>query len=242
MQATGSQRGLVIIPAYNEAASLPPLLGRVRELYPALDVLVVNDGSTDDTAQALSHCPVRKLSLPCNLGVGGAVQAGLLVASREHYPFAIQMDGDGQHRPEDIAQLLKAMDQSGSDMVIGSRFLEAAGYRSTASRRVGIRLFSRILSALCGAKITDATSGFRVWNRRAVEVLAKQYPEDYPEVEVILMLHQAGLRTSEVAVTMRERQAGESSIRTLEAFTFMIKTPLAILMALLRKREVRPSR
>lgn len=242
MDHVSAQRGLVIIPAYNEAGSLPALLTRLRALYPALDVLVVNDGSTDDTAKVVSEFPVRSISLPCNLGVAGAVHTGLLVARQENYDFAVQMDGDGQHRPEEIADLLDALVKSGSDMVVGSRFLGAEGYQSTRARRIGIWFFSRILSALCQTRITDATSGFRVWNRRAIELLAERYPEDYPEVEVILMLHQAGLRISEVSVNMIGRTAGQSSIGKMEAFTYMVKTPLAILMSLLRKREARPSR
>ena len=217
-----SQRGLVIIPAYNEAKNLPALLGRVRSLYPELDVLVINDGSTDDTATVVSQFPVRLLSLPCNLGVGGAVQTGLLVASQERYDFAIQMDGDGQHPPEEISRLVNTLRQSGSDLVVGSRFLDPEGYQSTPIRRMGIRVFSWALSALCATRVTDATSGFRIWNRNAIEVLAKNYPEDYPEVEVILMLRQANLRVSEASVTMRPRAGGRSSIGTMEAFAYMI--------------------
>ncbi|HWP86134.1 MAG TPA: glycosyltransferase family 2 protein [Terriglobia bacterium] len=242
METNGARRGLVIIPAYNEEQNLPGLLRRLRQLYPQLEVLVVNDGSTDRTSEVALQHPVRLLALPCNLGVGGAVQAGLMVAWQEHYDFAIQMDGDGQHRPEDIAGLLAALDRSGSDMVVGSRFLATAGYQSTAARRVGIRFFSRLLSALCRTPITDATSGFRIWNRRAIAVLAQHYPEDYPEVEAILLLHRAGLRISEVSVNMRGRAAGASSIGWMAAFSYMIKTPLAILMSLLRKREPGPSR
>jgi len=227
---------LAIVPAYNEALSLPALLGELRASYPGLDVLVVDDGSTDQTRAVVSGLAVRLISLPCNLGVGGAVQTGLLVALEDGYDVAIQVDGDGQHPPEEIPKLLAALQQNGSDMVLGSRFLDRDGYQSTAGRRLGIVLFSWILSALCGTRITDATSGFRAWNRRAIRILAKQYPEDYPEVEAILMLHRANLRISEVPVKMRERAAGESSIGSLEAFAYMIKVPLAILMNLLRKR------
>jgi hypothetical protein len=190
----------------------------------------------------VSQFPVRLLSLPCNLGVGGAVQTGLLVASEERYDFAIQVDGDGQHPPEEISKLLHAMSESGSDMVVGSRFLDAEGYQSTPIRRMGIRVFSWMLSALCHVRITDATSGFRIWNRNAIEVLARKYPEDYPEVEAILMLRQANLRVSEVSVNMMPRAGGQSSIGKMEAFSYMIKVPLAILMNLLSKREARSPR
>lgn len=238
----GSGRVLVIIPAYNEALSLPAVVGSLRSCYPHFDILVVDDGSTDETRSVASKLAVRVVSLPCNLGVGGAVQTGLLIAFQDGYDLAIQVDGDGQHAAEDIARLMTTLVETDSDMVVGSRFVGTAGYQSTLSRRFGIRLFSRILSSLCKTRITDATSGFRVWSRRAIQVLAKDYPEDYPEVEAILMVHQAGLRISEAPVHMMERMAGCSSIGTAQALAYMIKVPLAILMNLLRKREVPFSR
>ena len=234
-----SQRGVVVIPAYNEAENLLLLIPRLRALYPEMDVLVVSDGSTDETEKVVSQFRVRLLSLHCNLGVGGAVQTGLLVAAREKYDFAIQLDGDGQHPPEEISKLLNALGQSGSDMVVGSRFLQPEGFQSTRSRRVGIQLFSWMLSALCDVKITDPTSGFRIWNRKAIEVLSCNYSEDYPEVEAILILRQANLRISEVPIKMLPRARGRSSIGSMEAFAYMIKVPLAILMNVLRKREAR---
>jgi glycosyltransferase involved in cell wall biosynthesis len=237
--APGCRRVLVIIPAYNEAVSLPPLIGQLRASYPGFDVLVVDDGSTDQTQAVVSRLPVRLISLSCNIGVAGAIQTGLLVALEDNYDVAIQADGDGQHPPEEISKLLAALEHSGSDMVVGSRFLGVGGYHSTAGRRFGIRFFSRILSALCHVRITDATSGFRAWNRRAIQVLAKTCPEDYPEVEAILLLHESDLRISEVPVRMLERAAGRSSIGTWKAIEYMIQVPLAILMNLLRKGERR---
>jgi glycosyltransferase involved in cell wall biosynthesis len=236
------QRVLVIIPAYNEALSLPRLVDTLRSRYPSVDLLIVDDGSTDQTQSIMSKLPVRLLSLPCNLGVGGAVQTGLIVALEDNYDIAIQVDGDGQHPPEEIDKLLTALKETGCDMVLGSRFLAMAGFQSTLSRRFGIRFFSSILSAICKTNITDATSGFRAWTRRAIEILARDYPEDYPEVEAILKVHQAGLRICEVPVQMLERTAGRSSIQTAQAMTYMIKVPLAILMNLLRKRETSASR
>ena len=233
---TASQRVLVVIPAYNEAESLPGLIRELHVTYPAFDVLVVNDGSTDDTEAALSKLPARVISLPCNLGVGGAVQTAFMLAFEEEYDIAIQVDGDGQHPPGEIPKLLAAMEDCGADMVLGSRFLRADGYRSTRGRRLANRLFSCILSALTGWPITDATSGVRAWNRRAIRVLAKEYPEDYPEVEAILRLHQAGLRICEVSVNMLARTTGSSSIGSLEAITYMVKVPVALLMSLLRRR------
>ncbi len=240
-------RLLVIIPAYNEAASLPALFGELNALrqssiWPApwqLDVLVVNDGSTDNTAEVMAGLPagrhLRMISLACNLGVGGAVQTGLQFAARQGYDLAMQVDGDGQHPPLEIPRLAEKMSEGQWDMVLGSRFLQAKGFQSSAGRRLGIRLFSWVLSVLCRQKFTDTTSGFRIWNRRAIAVLAEEYPEDYPEVEAILLLHQAGLRMTEVPVRMASRTAGRSTIGMLQAIIFLVKVPLALAMNLIRK-------
>jgi len=240
VRLNAAPRVLVIIPAYNEALSLPALIGELRRLYPRFDIVVVDDGSNDQTRAVAATLAARVISLPCNLGVGGAVQTGLLVALEDDYDVAVQVDGDGQHPPAEISTLLAALEQSGSDMVLGSRFLAEGGYQSTAGRRLAIRFFSWTLSALVGSPFTDATSGFRAWNRRAIRVLAKEYPEDYPEVEAIVKLHQAGLRISEVPVQMLERKAGRSSIGAWEAITYMIKVPLALLMNLLRGHKPEP--
>jgi glycosyltransferase involved in cell wall biosynthesis len=231
---------LVIIPAYNEAESLPPLIralagARLPEPW-ALDVLVVSDGSTDHTAAAMAGLPARLIELPCNLGVGGAVQTGLQFAVQQGYEFAMQVDGDGQHPPEEIPALLRRMDAGGVDMVLGSRFAAAGeGFQSTATRRLGIRLFAAMLTALCRQRFTDTTSGFRLWNRRALEMLAADYPEDYPEVEAILRLHHAGLRMAEVPVRMAERTAGRSTIGAWQVVNFLVKVPLALFMGVSRK-------
>lgn len=233
MRRMTAPRVLVIVPAYNEALSLPALIAELRRLYPRFDIVVVDDGSSDQTQTVAATLAARVISLPCNLGVGGAVQTGLLIALEDAYDIAVQVDGDGQHPPAAISTLLAAMEQNGSDMVLGSRFLGEGGYQSTTGRRLAIRFFSWTLSALTGVNFTDATSGFRAWNARAIRVLAKDYPEDYPEVEAIVKLHQAGLRISEAPVQMLERTAGRSSIGTWEAITYMIKVPLAVLMHLL---------
>jgi len=234
-----TSRVLVIVPAYNEASSLPALIREFSSLPASWDVLIVDDGSTDRTREAVSTLKenrVRLMSLPCNLGVGSAVQTGLKFAQRRGYDIAVQVDGDGQHLPAEIPRVLNALCEKGSDMVIGSRFLGSEqGFRSTVSRRVGNRLFSWTLSVLCRQRITDATSGFRAWNRSAIELLAEDCPEEYPEVEAVLMLHRAGLRLSEVPVRMASRSAGRSTIGAIGGLTFMVRVPLAILMNLIRK-------
>jgi glycosyltransferase involved in cell wall biosynthesis len=233
---------LVIVPAYNEAGNLPGLLTELCSLPQAWDVLVVDDGSTDHTRELVSRMAtrVRLLSLPCNLGVGGAIQTGLKFGVRRDYDVAVQVDGDGQHPPSEISKLVDALSETGCDMVIGSRFLGGQkGFRSTPGRRFVIRVFSWTLSVLCGKRITDATSGFRAWNRAAMQMLAADYPEDYPEVEAVLMLHRGGLRITEVPVQMAARSAGRSTIGAVRGLEFMVKVPLAILMNLIRKPRSR---
>jgi glycosyltransferase involved in cell wall biosynthesis len=232
-----NQRVLIIIPAYNEAGSLPELLRSMRAECPACDVVVIDDGSTDATRRCVAEI-ARVISLPCNLGIGGAVQTGLQVAFREDYDFALQVDGDGQHPPREVHKLLDAIRESNYDMVVGSRFRVAGGFKSTATRRMGIRFFSILLSAICGTKITDPTSGFRVVNRRGIRLLAHNYSEDFPEVEALVVARRAGLRIAEIPVEMSERTAGTSSIGSFKSLIYMIKVPLAIFMTLIRKPEV----
>jgi glycosyltransferase involved in cell wall biosynthesis len=231
------QRVLIIVPAFNEAGSLPTLMRALRTQCPDCDVVVIDDGSTDGTRDAAGGA-ARVVSLPCNLGIGGAVQTGLQIAFREDYDVAIQVDGDGQHPSHEVSKLLTALRQSGADMVIGTRFRSPEGFKSTAIRRVGIRFFGLLLSAVCGTEITDPTSGFRVMNRRAIRLLAPRYSEDFPEVESLVVAHRAGLRIAEVSVQMSERKSGKSSIGAVKSFLYMMKVPLAIFMNLLRKPEV----
>jgi glycosyltransferase involved in cell wall biosynthesis len=229
---------LIIVPAYNEAGSLPQLLQTLRVACAGCDVVVIDDGSTDNTRQVLKGL-ARVVSLPCNLGIGGAVQTGLQIALREGYELAVQVDGDGQHPPQEVAKLLNALRESGCDLVIGSRFRGAGGFKSTAARRLGIHFFSFLLSAVCRTRVTDPTSGFRVMNGRAIHLLSRSYSEDFPEVEALVQVHRAGLRMREVPVEMAERVAGRSSIGTLKSIIYMFKVPLAIFMSLLRGREIR---
>ena len=178
------------------------------------------------------------MTLPCNLGIGGAVQTGWQIALREDYDFAMQVDGDGQHPPSEIHKLLEAMRESNADLIVGSRFRSEGGFKSTATRRMGIRFFALMLSAICRTKITDPTSGFRIVNRRAIRLLAHRYSEDFPEVEALVVAHRAGLEILEVPVVMAERSAGRSSIGAIKSLVYMLKVPLAIFMTLLRKPEV----
>jgi glycosyltransferase involved in cell wall biosynthesis len=179
------------------------------------------------------------LRLPFNLGIGGAVQAGFTYAREHDYDFVVQVDGDGQHDPAEIATLEAAMVQSADvDMICGSRFATNTGYIAPISRRTGIHIFAFLLSRLVGQPITDPTSGFRLYNRRAIQLFARDYPHDYPEVEAVLMLHHHRLRMREVAVRMFQRGGGVSSIRSGKSAYYMVKVLLALLVGLARARPV----
>lgn len=222
---------LIIVPAYNEAKQIKAVIEDIRVHAPYADIVVVNDGSGDDTLQQALLTGAAVLNLPYNLGIGGAVQTGYLHAMNGGYDIAVQIDGDGQHDPADLRQLLSDLVNSGADMVIGSRFLDKAGYQSTWLRKIGIHLLSTLVSRLTGHQATDTTSGFRVCGRRAISLFAQLYPTDYPEVESLILLNNHGLRFIETPVTMRRRAFGKSSITALKSMYYMIKVTLAIFLS-----------
>jgi hypothetical protein len=231
---------LVIVPAYNEEQNIGKVIDDLGSIQLQADILVVNDGSVDATSSvAKATRRAQVVDLPKNLGIGGAVQTGFKYAARNGYGMVIQFDGDGQHLAAEIPKLLQALTDQGASMVIGSRFLEKqTGYRSTFARRVGIRLFRVVNSLLIGQRVTDNTSGFRAYDRRAIEFLARHYPIDYPEPEAVILLGRNGFRIVEVFALMRERQGGMSSISGVVGVYYMIKVFLAILMTALRKPVV----
>jgi len=228
-------RTLVIVPAYNEEESLPGVIRDLREHIRSADILVVNDGSKDATARIAQEAGVAVLNLPFNLGIGGAMQAGFLYAEHECYDVAVQFDGDGQHLATEIDKLLRHVREGNADLVIGSRFLDQGKYNTSVYRKSGIWIFSTILSRILGIRVTDSTSGFRAANRRVIEFFARTYPDDYPEVEALVLLHKAKLSMVEVAVHMRERTGGTSSITPLRSVYYMIKVLLAIFIDMLKK-------
>jgi glycosyltransferase involved in cell wall biosynthesis len=230
---------LAVIPAYNESATVADVVRRVREQAPFFDVVVVNDGSTDDTAARARAAGADVLEMPFNLGIGGAVQAGFVYARENDYRYMTQVDGDGQHEPKEIPTLLQTMAADPSlDVICGSRFLVPGEYLPPVSRRTGIHLFAFLLSRIVGQPVTDPTSGFRLYNRRAIELFSADYPHDYPEVEAVLMLHNHRLRMAEVPVRMFERGGGQSSIRSGKSAYYTIKVLLALFVGLLRRRAV----
>jgi hypothetical protein len=227
-------RILILIPAYNEAASITQVVGRAREQLPGADVLVINDGSTDETGALAEAAGALVLHLHYNVGIGAGVQTGFRFAALQGYDAVIRNDGDGQHDAEEIQALLTALGSSGADMVIGSRYLEDRGYRGSALRRFGSLILARLISSIIRQRITDPTSGFIACNRRAILLCAQVYPHDYPEPESIVILHRAGLKLAEIPVTMHDRAGGVSSITALRSAYYMVKVILAILVGLLR--------
>jgi glycosyltransferase involved in cell wall biosynthesis len=233
-------RNLAIVPAYNEAGSVARTVAEIHEHAENFDVLVVDDGSTDGTAAVALAAGARVVTLPFNVGIGGAVQCGYLYAADNGYEVAVQVDGDGQHDPRDIPRLLAALHADpAAEMITGSRFLDAAqpgGYRSSPLRRVGIRVFAALMSLITRQRVSDPTSGFRMSGRRGIELFARDYPPDYPEVEAILLMHAHRLRCAEVAVSMRPRTAGRSAIAGGIPVYYMVKVLLAVFVGLLRAR------
>lgn len=231
-------RVCLIVPAYNEALSLPAVAESLAQNAPGHSVCLVDDGSRDRTAEVAKELGFTVLRSPLNLGIGGAVQTGYLWAKEHGYELAVQFDGDGQHDPRYLEALLAPLMQDQADVVIGSRFLDKQGFQSTLLRRMGIRYLAWFLRLRCGARVTDPTSGFRAANRKAIELFARSYPSDYPEPEAIALASRAGLRVREVSVRMNERRHGQSSINLWRSFYYLVKVSLALL--LLPKRPPRP--
>ncbi|HYJ00522.1 MAG TPA: glycosyltransferase family 2 protein [Thermoleophilaceae bacterium] len=230
---------LAVVPAYNESATVGRVVRELRAVAPDFDVLVIDDGSTDATSDEARVAGARVMRLPFNLGIGGAVQAGFVFALENGYERMIQVDGDGQHLSTEIAVLQGVMRSDPTvDMVCGSRFVTDSGYLAPISRRTGIHIFAFLLSRIVGQRVTDPTSGFRLYNRRAIALFARDYPHDYPEVEAVLMVHHHQLRMREVSVKMLERGGGISSIRSGKSAYYMVKVLLAIFVGLVRRRPV----
>lgn len=222
-------RTLVVVPAYNESESIVAVANALQ--HEGFDFVVVNDGSTDDTAALLDKHAVPHINLIENLGIGGAVQTGYRYAHMHGYDIAVQFDGDGQHDASCIADIIAPIEKGEADIVVGSRFVgERSEFRSSAARRMGIKILSTILKLVSGKTVKDITSGFRAVDSRALVLFSENYPTDYPEPESLALALSRGLRVQEVPVTMHERAHGSSSISGFSSLWYMIKVALSILI------------
>ena len=232
-------RRVAIVPALNEEGSIGRVIEELRAFDPGLEIVVVDDGSIDRTREVAASRGARVLQLPFNLGIGGAVQTGFRYAWEQGFDVAVRVDGDGQHDPRELDRVLEPVLAGDADIAVGSRFAAPSnGYRSSRSRRIGIRLLAWIVSTLTRQRITDPTSGFQAANRLGIRLFAADYPHDYPEAEATVMVFKHRLRLQEVPVRMRARESGQSSITTIRSIYYMIKVVLAIFVALFRRKAV----
>ncbi len=229
---------LIIIPAFNEEKNIAAVIKSIRQVFPDGHVLVVNDGSWDRTADVAESLGCEVISLPFNMGIGAAVQTGFLYAKKYGYNYAVQVDADGQHLPEEIGKIIQPVLNGEYDVIIGSRYIEENKYKTPLLRRLGMVILSGINSLILNKKITDTTSGFRAYNRRAIEFLADNYPDDYPEPEAVVLLARNGFRVGEVGVKMNARMEGRSSITPFRSIYYMVKVTLAIFIDLFKDRHV----
>jgi len=229
---------LAIVPAFNECGNIGRTVEEILKTAHGVDILVIDDGSWDSTAEEARQAGGMVVSLPFNLGIGAAVQTGFQYAQRHHYDIAVQIDGDGQHDASFLDKIVGPIRRDEADLVVGSRFLEkTGGFQSSFGRRVGINFFVHLINALTGVKVSDPTSGFRAYNKKMIALFSEYYPHDFPEPEAIVVTQQAAGRIVEVPVVMRKRGAGSSSIRYFKTLYYMAKVTLAILLHMIRQRR-----
>lgn len=227
---------LIIIPAFNEGETIKSLLNELKIKYPNPSCLIINDASTDNTEKVVKSSGLPIITLPYNLGIGGAVQTGYQIALSENYDAAVQLDGDGQHDPASLNAVLKPILSGELDLCIGSRFLNPLNsFKSTFLRRVGIKFFSFLLSSLAKNPVSDPTSGYRAVSKLLIAKFADYYPTDFPEPEAIQIAKRYNARIGEVPVKMKKRAGGISSIRAWKSFYYMIKVTIAIFIDTLKK-------
>lgn len=230
---------LIIIPAYNEEKNIPGVIKGIQSCLDKPDIVVINDGSTDCTSNVAKRAGARVINLPFNVGYGSALQTGYKYALENDYDYIVQLDGDGQHAPIYIKALLKKIQNDIVDIVIGSRFLANNDYKVLFARRLGMALFRRIVADLIGQTVTDPISGFKAMNRKTFGLLATDiYPDDYPDADVIIMLHRLGFCIEEIPVTMQQNPAGHKSMHKgfMKPIYYIYKMLLSIFVTLMRKK------
>ena len=228
--------GIAIVPARDEAGAIASVVAEIRASDPTLDVVVIDDASTDETAALAAAAGAAVVRLPFNLGIGGAVQTGFMYALAGGYELAVRLDGDGQHDPAELPKLIAPVLRGEADIVVGSRFADTKdNYRPPLARRAGIRFFAGLVSLLVRQRVTDTTSGFQALNRNGIRLFAADYPHDYPEVEATVMVIRHKLRLLEVPVLMREREHGSSSITALRSAYYALKVTLALFVGVFRR-------
>lgn len=241
MESKNSNIGktLIIIPAYNEQERIQNVISRcMKYLSDRVDLIVINDGSTDETLTVCEREGIDVINTPFNQGVGNALQTGFRYAIENNYDYLINLDADGQHGPDDLPKFIDKLHEGTVDIVIGSRFLEKDKYEGSIIRIIGIRFFSKLVSFLIREKITDVTSGYRGMNRAALNfTIIDTFNFDYPDADFLLTLHRAGFRFCEIPVTMMKRYGGKSQHRGLKPLYYIFKMLLSIFIILLRKKH-----
>jgi len=238
------ERRIAIVPAHNEEGAVGGVVTELRSFDAGLDVVVVDDGSSDRTAEVAAAAGAFVVTLPFNLGIGAAVQTGFKFALDNHYELVVRLDGDGQHDPGELPKLLGPLARDEADIVVGSRFAPvttdagANDHRPVLARRLGIVFFARLVSLLTRQRVTDTTSGFQALNQRGIAIFAADYPHDYPEVEATVMVYKHRLRLVEVPVRMREREHGRSSITAVRSVYYLFKVTLALLVGMVRRSPI----
>ena len=221
---------LVLIPAYNEEENIEVVVEKLQQTVPEADYLIMNDCSKDSTEKICKAKGYNYLSLPVNMGIGGCVQTGYRYAVEKDYDIVVQHDGDGQHDPAFIKDVVRPIIEGQADMVIGSRFITKEGFQTTGMRRLGINFLKQVIRLCCGKKVNDVTSGYRATSKELTEFFSNQYAQDYPEPEAIIAAVLNHYRVEEIPVLMHERLGGESSINPVKSVYYMIKVTLAIII------------
>ena len=232
-------RRIAIVPALNEERSIARVIAEIRAHDPEFEIVVVDDGSTDRTAAVARQAGAQVVPLPFNLGIGGAVQAGYQYAVERGFDIAVQVDGDGQHDPGELPKIIAPLIDGEADVVIGSRFAREQGYRAPLGRRLGMHVFSMLLSVIARQRLTDTSSAFRAFNRRSLTLFAREYPHGFLEtVEATVLATKHGLRLKEVPVRMRPRESGTSSLTVFVSLFYAAKVLVAVFVSLFRRSVV----